>query len=133
MTFSIKMGEWSDARKTSEEIFTLINKRSNNKKIEKVHLQSFFTDLSCIFWNSKNYLFHSYALLNVHPIFTKSTTLSAEDKAIKQAELVFSALSVSLTNRLSNFERLSTNYMPKEIRQDFENTSSVTQEILKVS
>ena len=32
------------------------------------------------------------------------------------AELVFSALSVSLTNRLSNFERLSTNYLPKEIQ-----------------
>ena len=132
MEYALKMEEWSDARKTSEEIFTLINKKSS-KKIEKVHLQSFFTDLSCIFWKSKNYLFHSYALLNVYPIFTKSTGLSAEDKAIKQAELVFSALSVSLTNRLSNFERLSTNYMPKEIRQEFENTSSVTQEILKVS
>jgi hypothetical protein len=59
--------------------------------------------------------------------------LTEEDKAVLSGELVFSALSATLNNRLSNFERLSTNYLPKEIRKEFENSSTVTQEILKVS
>ena len=63
----------------------------------------------------------------------KSDKLTPMEKSSKGAELVFSALSVSLTNRLSNFERLSTNYLPKEVRDEFENAGSVTQEILKVS
>lgn len=78
-------------------------------------------------------MFHSYALLNLYPIIMKSDKLSLMEKSSKGAELVFSALSVSLTNRLSNFERLSTNYLPKEVRDEFENAGSVTQEILKVS
>ena len=63
----------------------------------------------------------------------KNTTVSEDDKAKLSGELVFSALSATLNNRLSNFERLSTNYLPKELRKEFENSSIVTQEILKVS
>ena len=63
----------------------------------------------------------------------KNTTVNYEDKAQLSGELVFSALSATLNNRLSNFERLSTNYLPKEARKEFENSSTVTSEILKVS
>lgn len=38
-----------------------------------------------------------------------------------------------MNNRLSNFERLSTNYMPKEVRKEFESSQTITQEILMVS
>ena len=125
------MGHWSDAYRTSEVIFFLINKQE--KKIVRATLQTFFTQLSLIFFNSKNYLFHSYALLNQHQIVMKNTTVSEEDKAKLSAELVFSTLSATLNNRLSNFERLSTNYLPKELRKELESSSIVTQEILKVS
>ena len=70
--------------------------------------------------------------MNVHPIIMKGSQ-SALEKATMSAELVFSTLSVSLTNRLSNFERLSTNYLPKEIQNQYENSGQVTQEILQVS
>ena len=83
MEFALKMQEWSDAYKTSEIIFTLINKQE--KKIVKNALESFFTDLASIFWKSENYLFHSYALLNLHSIIMKSNVMSASDKAIKSA------------------------------------------------
>ena len=59
--------------------------------------------------------------------------MTEQDKALLSGELVFSALAASLNNRLSNFERLSTNYLPKEVRKEFENSQTVTQEILKVS
>jgi len=59
--------------------------------------------------------------------------MEAKDKAELSAELVYSALSSSVNNRLSNFERLSTNYLPKAVREDFENSQVVTTEILKVS
>ena len=129
--FAIKMEQWSDAYRTSQIIFTLINKQE--KKVVRSHLQTFFTQLSNIFFNSKNYLFHSYALMNQHSIAMKNNALNDEDKALLSGELVFSALAATLNNRLSNFERLSTNYLPKEVRKEFENSQTVTQEILKVA
>ena len=63
----------------------------------------------------------------------KNQTVTEDEKARLSGELVFSALAATLNNRLSNFERLSTNYLPKEIAKEFENSSTVTQEILKVS
>lgn len=131
MEYAIKMEQWSDAYKTSEIIFTLINKQE--KKVVKSHLWTFFTQLSHIFYKTGNYLFHSYALMNEHSIQQRNAAMSVEDRARLSGELVFSALSATLNNRLSNFERLSTNYLPKEIRKEFESSSQVTQEILKVS
>ena len=122
--YALKMGHWSDAYRTSEVIFFLINKQE--KKIVRATLQTFFTQLSLIFFKSGNYLFHSYATLNQHQIVMKNTTVSEDDKAKLSGELVFSALSATLNNRLSNFERLSTNYLPKELRKEFENSSIVT-------
>ena len=59
---AIKMEQWSDAYRTADVIYTLINKQE--KKIVRSHLQTFFTQLSMIFFKSGNYLFHSYALVN---------------------------------------------------------------------
>jgi hypothetical protein len=131
MVYALKMEEWTDAYKTSETIFTLINKQ--DKKIVKTYLQDFFSQLSQIFWRSDNLLFHGYALSNLHQIVSKSTTMPAAEKAQLSAELVFSALASSINNRLSNFERLSTNYLPKAVREDFQSSQNVTHEILKVS
>lgn len=69
--YALKMEEWSDAYRTSETIFTLINKQE--KRVVKNYLQSFFTHLAQIFWKSDNHLFHAYALMNLHQIMSKST------------------------------------------------------------
>ena len=131
MEYALKMEQWSDAFRTSETIYFLINKQE--KKVVRGHLQTFFTQLSNIFFKSGNYLFHSYALMNQHSIVHRTGAASAEGRAQLSGELVFSALSATLNNRLSNFERLSTNYLPKEIRKEFESSATVTQEILNVS
>jgi len=60
--------------------------------------------------------------MNQHSIMQRKQTTTNEEKAILSGELVFSTLSASLNNGLSNFERLSTNYMPKELRKDFESS-----------
>lgn len=39
--YALKMEQWSDAYKTSEIIFTLINKQE--KRVIRSHLQTFFT------------------------------------------------------------------------------------------
>lgn len=71
--------------------------------------------------------------MNQHSIVQKNQGMSAEEKSRLSGEVVFSALSATLNSRLSSFERLSTNYLPKELRKEFENSQTVTQEILKVS
>ena len=71
--------------------------------------------------------------MNQHSIIMKNTKVTDEEKASLSGELVFSALAATLNNRLSNFERLSTNYLPKEVRKEFENSTTVTSEILKVA
>lgn len=114
------MEQWSDAFRSSEIIYTLINKQE--KKLVRSHLQIFFTQLSLIFFKSGNYLFHSYALMNQHSIVQKNQAMSAEEKSRLSGEVVFSALSATLNSRLSSFERLSTNYLPKELRKEFENS-----------
>lgn len=69
--YALKMEAWTDAYRTSEIIFTLINKQE--KRVVKSHLQTFFTQLSLIFFKSGNYLFHSYALMNQHSIAQRNT------------------------------------------------------------
>ena len=57
---ALRMKEWSDGFRTSEAIYTLINKHEQSKI--KGHLQNFFKHLIQIFWKSGNLLFHAFAL-----------------------------------------------------------------------
>jgi hypothetical protein len=89
--------------------------------------------LSSIFWKSQNHLFHSYALQNLFKFVRQSTIKTAEQKATLACQLVLSALAVPLNNKISNFQRLSTAYMPKDLQDEVENSAAVRQEILKIS
>lgn len=62
LEYALRMEEWTDAFRTSETIFALINRR--DKHVQKQILQQFYTQLASIFWKSGNDLFHTYALLN---------------------------------------------------------------------
>ena len=64
--------------------------------------------------------------MNQHSIKQRNQNVTNEERAILSGELVFSALSATLNNGLSNFERLSTNYLPKELRKEFESSQTVT-------
>jgi hypothetical protein len=52
----------------------------------------------------------------------RNKTWSEEQKAGLMGKFVLAALSVPLTHRLQNFERLSTHYMPKDMQEDAENS-----------
>lgn len=125
------MEEWTDAFRTSEIIFYLINRRE--KHSTKQILESFFTNLASIFWKSENHLFHSYTLQNLLKIVRTSNTRTAEEKLTLACQLILSSLSVPLNNKVSNFHRLSTAYQPKDMQENVENSAQVRQEILNVS
>ena len=74
LEYALKMEEWTDAFRTSESIFMLINRKK--EKDIKIHLEGFFTHLSSIFWKSGNHLFHTYALQNIIKINAKNTNRS---------------------------------------------------------
>jgi len=67
LELSLYLEEWSDAHKTSNNIYELMKKSSKKKtesQIKEIY-QEFYGHLSSIFWESKLYLFHCYALQNV--------------------------------------------------------------------
>jgi len=76
LEYALKMDLWSDAFRTSETIFFLINRREN-KDIKKI-LEQFFGHLARIFWKSGNHLFHTYALQSLLKIVRLSNMKTAE-------------------------------------------------------
>jgi len=79
LEYALKMEEWTDAFRTSESIFTLINRKK--EKDIKLYLEGFYTHLASIFQKSGNHLFHTYALQNLQKIVIKNTTKSVEQKS----------------------------------------------------
>jgi len=67
LELALHMEEWTDAHKTSGNIYQLMSKVSKKKsehQIKEIYAE-FFGHLSSIFWESELYLFHTYALQNV--------------------------------------------------------------------
>lgn len=75
-------------------------------------LADFFDNLALIFWESDFYLFHAYSLMNLQSIYKFNKAMSDSQRSQINTMFVLSALSIPLDNRLSNFERLSTQYVP---------------------
>lgn len=59
--------------------------------------------------------------------------ISADDKINLMSELVFAALSVPLSNKQTKNERISSDYLPKDIVDEVELSQTVGQEIFKVA
>lgn len=77
--YAIKMDQWSDAYRSSEIIYKLIEQQK--KKPARSDLLTFFKQLSMIFFASGNYLFHSYALMNRHNLLQKSADFDDSERA----------------------------------------------------
>jgi hypothetical protein len=56
---------WSDAFRTTENIYQLINRQKHHASRMKQILSDFFANLAEIFWQSEFYLFHAYAIMNL--------------------------------------------------------------------
>lgn len=106
------MKVWSDAFRTSENIYQLINRQKHHASRMKQILADFFYNLGQIFWESEFYLFHAYSIMNLQQIIKFSKSMTDQQKATMTAQFVLATLSVPLNNRLSNFERLSVQYNP---------------------
>jgi translation initiation factor 3 subunit A len=128
---ALKMKEWTDGYRTCETIYTLMNKQEQSNI--KGHLQNFFRHLVQIFWKSNNHLFHAFALQNLLSIGKSSLKISQEEKLSLASEFVFAALSVPLSNKLTTHERISSDYLPKDIQDEVDMSQIVSHEIFKVA
>lgn len=129
---ALKMKEWSDGYRTCDTIYTLMNKQGQTQI--KGHLQNFFRHLVQIFWKSNNLLFHSFALQNLLSINRQNLKMTNEDKLSLASEFVFATLSVPLSQKLAaTHERISSDYLPKDIQDELDMQQIVSQEINKVS
>lgn len=118
LKIALGMRVWSDAFRTTENIYQLINRqRQQHAGRMKQILADFFTNLAEIFWQSEFYLFHAYAIMNLHQIIKFNKTMTEGQRGTMTAQLVLSVLSIPLNNRLSNFERLSVQYSPPGMDQ----------------
>jgi hypothetical protein len=59
--------------------------------------------------------------------------MTVEDKLSLASEFVLAALSIPLSNKLTTHERLSSDYLPKDIQDELDLSQIVSQEILKVA
>lgn len=96
-------------------------------------MQNFFRHLVQIFWKSNNLLFHAFALQNLLSIGKSSLKISQEEKLSLASEFVFAALSVPLSNKLTTHERISSDYLPKDIQDEVDMSQIVSHEIFKVA
>ena len=75
------MKVWSDAFRTSENIYQLINRQKHHAAKMKQILADFFNNLALIFWESDFYLFHAYSLMNLQQIIKAQKTMTDIQKA----------------------------------------------------
>lgn len=138
------MKAWTDAFKTSENIYQLINRQKHHASRMKQILSEFFTNLSLIFWESDFYLFHAYALMNLQSIIKLSKTLSDTDKSQMATKFVLATLSIPLNSRLSNFERLSVqsvesssnlnlSYVPQGMNEFYDESNQIKNELFGIA
>ena len=79
------MKVWSDAFRTSENIYQLINRQKHHASRMKQILADFFHNLASIFWESEFYIFHAYAIMNLQQISKFNKAMSDREKAIMTA------------------------------------------------
>ena len=59
--------------------------------------------------------------------------MTNEDKLSISSEFVFAALSVPLSNKLTTPERISSDYLPKDIQDEVDMSQIVSHEIFEVA
>lgn len=127
LELALKMEEWTDAYKTSSNIYQLMNRVSKKRSVEQVReiYAEFYLHFSNIFWESELYLFHAYALQKVHNLNKGQKKVAADERRAINDQFVLAALSVPLNNKLTNFERLSFNFVLSS-QKDFDETNLIS-------
>eukprot|EP00347_Sterkiella_histriomuscorum_P021885 403332425 len=135
LKIALKMKVWSDAFRTSENIYQLINRNKHQHHASRMKqiLADFFQNLALIFWESDFYLFHAYSLMNLQSINKASKTMSEQQKSSMAAQFVLATLSIPLDNKLSNFERLNVQYIPQGMNEFFDESSQIRNELFGIA
>jgi len=107
LEYGLNLEEWQDAFRTSESVYSLVNKQSSQINKIKPILQDFYKKLGIIFWQNKFQLFYAYAFFNFQTILKQNKTTTAEEKLKVSQEFILACLSIPLCNHISNFERLT--------------------------
>lgn len=105
-----------------------VSKKKSEQQTKEIYAE-FFGHLSSIFWESGLYLFHTYALQNVQHLAKSMKGSTGISRKSINDKFVLAALSIPLNNKLSNFERLSFNYLPSSVRE-FDTTNLMAREEL---
>ena len=125
------MEVWSDAFRTSQTIFKLTGYLEKHR--QQPYLLELNENMSKIFFHSKHYLFHTYALYNLTHAVKRNIRYTDSQKNSLTCKFFLAALSCPLNHSLSNFERLSTQYLPRELQEDAENSQKIRSEVGEVS
>jgi hypothetical protein len=104
------LGDWSDAFKTSESVYQLINRQSSQAQRMKTIIMQFYDKLAQIFWQNNFHLFNSYSHFNFITIQKANKQLKMEVKQKAATHFILSCLCIPLNNQISNFERLTQVY-----------------------
>mmetsp|Transcript_15948 Transcript_15948/g.24678 ORF Transcript_15948/g.24678 Transcript_15948/m.24678 type:complete len:474 (-) Transcript_15948:1461-2882(-) len=128
---ALEMEEWTDAYRVCTSIYQLmsmVSKKKSEQQIKQIYSE-FYDHFASVFYQSKLYLFHAYALQNVYFL---NKSVKNQDQALNQFlkdRFVLSALSIPLNNKLTNFERLSFNFVTSSMRE-FDEVSLTSREEL---
>ena len=101
--------------------------------MQQPYLLELNENMSKIFFHSRHYLFHTYALYNLTHAVKRNRRYTDAQKNTLTCKFVLAALSCPLNHSLSNFERLSTQYLPRELQGDVENSQKIRSEVGEVS
>ena len=135
LELAISMGEWTDAHRTSGNIYQLmgkISKKQSDKQLKDLYIE-FFGHLAAIFWRSDLFLFHTYALYNISYLIKSQKTATVQDRNVINDKFILAALSIPLNNKINNFDKLSFNFVPECFRATHEKNANAREELLATS
>lgn len=135
LELALSLEEWTDAHKTCNNIYELMKKSSKQKTEQQIKeiYSEFFGHLASIFWESKLYLFHSYALQNVQLLTKSMKNVSGNSRREINDRFVLAALSIPLNNKISNFDSLPFTYVPESMREYDRTRLSAREDLLELS
>jgi histone acetyltransferase (RNA polymerase elongator complex component) len=108
-----------------------MNRVSKNKSIEQVKeiYSEFYKHFSDIFFESELQLFHAYALQKVQALTKGQKKITLEEKRKINDLYILASLSIPLTNKLTNFERLSFIF-ESSTNKEFDESNLISREEL---
>jgi len=94
---AVKFDSWQHAYQAIEDIHTLIN---YFKRVPKQSMMyDYFKQLSNIFWESKNWLFHSYSLMKLFNLSKQKAKQEPEERRVLASRVILAVLCIPFWNQ----------------------------------